>query len=1602
MTGKSGALYKFIKIVPRDDDGNIMSHSDGTNGSYWMLADNYCALAGIPSSCVQANGSASTSAQVWNPTADGNSVYNNWTTMMPIANGVYQRVLLPMYNDLPDSIGGQAKASAILTKAYPMWGISAADGTAPVPKGTCRLTAGSTSMSWGTATANLGNCTYTDKISLPSYTDWQDGLYGYAYFSGPGSTAYEYSMAIIGLPWNSEAQLVGINWGTWFRSPRSGSATNGLARRSGGYATSATNSATTSTRGLSPVIWLSSSLYLNATLSSPGTYDFPHCLAGDNACSSYPSGELLNKIRNGEELLTYESFGAVGDGTTDDGAAIRSAHHFANLECRTKQNCLTVYGTATSTYYIGILNETISIQTSVDWRGATIILDDYIDDGTGKNAVPRTISIFTVESVYDSFNLGVPQDSSIIIKQNTTNSINLINYLKAITPADLSAAGRGTVTQAEIDMKRRGLLQSEEMMALIEDNNTRRFIRSGSDQNSGDPQQDHFLINTQTGDLLNDILWDYNQITRIILYPVDDIVLTLKNVNVISYTDANHQGSYISRNLRIERSNVTIENVAHILDEAVHEANRPVNPQGNSYNGFVRAANVAYLNVKNSKFQPHLYGSYSSYDIVFRATLYTTLDNVTYPCPSGDDEACYADYMLPEQQVRWGIMASHYNKDMVIKNSKLNRIDAHEGVHNLTVTDTIVGGSGMSLIGSGLFYAENVTVDNHTSFVALRADYGSTWNGTMHFKNVTFKPRGPSTGDRRIVWHGNNGNWNYGYDCFYPNIIIDGMTIDDSRRPTALQMSLIPLETTPAQTYPYNFKDFIIFKDVSVKSGKLPNVFPNTQNILQSLYGNTTKTYVYLYNTPVSEGSDFSAYNTPTSQFIVSQDVFPTAAFSPNGNSAAAGSHSTAVTIQTTGAPLNMNSFKYVWTQSNVTEPATSSFTNTFTNGQTITKTSGTGSWYLWVYIEDIASNSIKLVSAAFVFSESAPSTPPTNSSTGTKGIGFTANVESTIAITTNAINDELLLDITPNPTGTLITNGVIVNVSTNNSTGYKLQMNSLTNNTDLVNVLDPNQPNTSTNPLSPLVPTLPTIVSTTAPFGSPATLSSNTWGYSSTTPLPVPPTFIRIPALSSADTLKETTGPDASSTTTVTFGANVNNTIPAGTYTGTIVFTATTNTVPQRPIITSISPTTNWTGGDIYLTGTNFPTVTTGTTVTVGGTACASIRLISDISAICVLPNKPTGSVYSVVITSAALGQGNTNRTVTYDNTNKGLMQEFDTNTCVSMPLGKAEIWTDARNNAIYRIKKMLDNKCWMIDNLAYAGDPPNEDNTYGDVQALTFSTACGRDTWDNSTVTACTDPSTWPGNSNTRRVTTNNFTGSNLPDRMGNTIQDAEGNLYDDGDNDTQCISGSTGSGVMRSECLSYLYNWCAAIGLDSGTNPTCAEVREDSTADDSNGSTAGVTTNTGMADTGIVGKPGGKGGESKGNSNAANQAGVATTNGSICPAGWRLPVSRVGGVDNNKNEFAILNGAMYTVGTNLDPDLATGSSRAVNWYSTGSWSSISSGSFYYTNGLRDQSSRGHYWTSSPSSVSNAERVYGYSGYFVTSYSTGKNHGNSVRCVL
>ena len=326
------------------------------------------------------------------------------------------------------------------------------------------------------------------------------------------------------------------------------------------------------------------------------------------------------------------------------------------------------------------------------------------------------------------------------------------------------------------------------------------------------------------------------------------------------------------------------------------------------------------------------------------------------------------------------------------------------------------------------------------------------------------------------------------------------------------------------------------------------------------------------------------------------------------------------------------------------------------------------------------------------------------------------------VALTPEAMN----LAVTPTPDGTLASDEMAIQVSTDNTTGYTLALSLAGAETSL------NDPASGGK-----------IQSSIADINSPATLSVNTWGwYPDSLANNTGNLFSALPSNSDPYELKKTSSPTSGSgdTTTISFGVNVDTTLPAGSYTNAIVISAVTNYVPQ-PIL-DVYPTTGWAGDTITLySNGGFINVQS---VQVGGTDCTSIDVKSADELTCTLPDKAetdttsgTDNGYSISVTASNTSLDTHNFTIRYFNPSTTTsMQEFTGTTCGSMSVGDIVSLTDERNGQTYRIKKMQDNKCWMVDNMKYLGEGitiSNVDSTTGityNNESDKFNTVDGTDT--------------------------------------------------------------------------------------------------------------------------------------------------------------------------------------------------------------------------------------------------------------------------------
>lgn len=433
------------------------------------------------------------------------------------------------------------------------------------------------------------------------------------------------------------------------------------------------------------------------------------------------------------------------------------------------QNNLDIKPDNTKTYYIK-QTHSIPIFKNTDFNNATFIIDDTVE-------VDRKQHVFRVKSKKEKIQI---------------NSLNFTVNRSTIKLDNLKGHG----------------------MCLVQvvNSNKKQFIREGASANEGTDQQDYFIIDNE-GAVLTDIIWDFEQITSCTLYPMDDTYLTIKNANFITKSNGKElQSNYFDRGFAINRSNVILNNINHrVRDE------KP----GSPYHGFICGQYCANILLKDCSVQSRMAYKVSgtstwmgTYDIEMFCVVNVKLDNVV-------------DVAFDNKQ-RWGVFASNFCKNIIIENSTLSRVDAHQGARNIAIRKSVIGNQGIRVIGSGLCLIEDSKILNSTSLITLRSDYGSSWEGTLIVRRTYWQPDS-TYAYPRIINFSNSSNHDFGYTCYFPRLIIDDLEVDDTKLLSNGSYSNIPIinnNTSMFGTditgfrYPYHFTDSIECKNMRTKSDK--------------------------------------------------------------------------------------------------------------------------------------------------------------------------------------------------------------------------------------------------------------------------------------------------------------------------------------------------------------------------------------------------------------------------------------------------------------------------------------------------------------------------------------------------------------------------------------------------------------------------------------------------------------------------------------------------------------------------------------------------------------------------------------------------------------
>jgi len=418
-------------------------------------------------------------------------------------------------------------------------------------------------------------------------------------------------------------------------------------------------------------------------------------------------------------VILYSDFGAVGDGVTDDFAAIRAAHTFANA------NGLPVKADKGKTFLIGLSPIPAYIETDTDWSEATLIFDDREADTVNGG----TDFVFQVRSTLPAY--------------------ALLQKLPAAFTRDTEKFNVQLTTDCLVALTQSG---------------TKRYIRFGANANSGSEQQEVILLRRDgTLDADNGLIWDYTALTGATAYPIDEKTLTLKCGTIITRAPLieDHSG-YFKRGIGVERSNVKITGLVHKV-EGEEIPRIPVS-------GILIFNNCANITVEDCVFTGRRRTEQGSYDISASRTA-----NLTFKNCSQTNSIYDSNY--------WGVMGSNFCKNITLDGCTFSRFDAHQGVRNVTIRGCTLGHQGLNAIGFGTLLIENSTVAAY-SFINLRSDYGSTWEGDVVIRNCVFRPYNGAarSGYVSLINGSYTGFHDFGYTCYMPKTVtIEGLKIEDGK-----------------------------------------------------------------------------------------------------------------------------------------------------------------------------------------------------------------------------------------------------------------------------------------------------------------------------------------------------------------------------------------------------------------------------------------------------------------------------------------------------------------------------------------------------------------------------------------------------------------------------------------------------------------------------------------------------------------------------------------------------------------------------------------------------------------------------------------------------
>ena len=458
--------------------------------------------------------------------------------------------------------------------------------------------------------------------------------------------------------------------------------------------------------------------------------------------------------------ICYEDYGAIGDGVADDALAIRRAHEAAN------ESGLPIEGKPGATYRIGPVDTPIVIRTETDWNGAHLVFDDH--QIPWYDSKRRFINVFAVEPDKASYTVAVPEGMQL-------------------------SKGQTNV----------GMTFDEACILKVENANEKIYVRYGENANGGVNKGEMILVDENGNvDPSTPLQYDYTAVTKITVYSLNEAPISVGNGTITTIApnpkeydpDYENNYCYYARGILVTRSNTTVHDVKHIVEnedltieidrngDGVIDKWGADKSYGVPYHGFFNfqmCNNPTMVDCLVEGHQAYCFfqgvtrnepgtirNEMGSYDINSTDTIGLKLIRIT----QYENEA--TTEVITNRFMYHGIMGSNFCRNVVMDSCYVDRFDSHQGLYNAKITNCTIG-FGILVIGGGELYIENVTRISGGTFVHLRGDYNSVFDGNLTVKNCKMMERVDT-----IL----NGTWRSFYNglpnYIGRNIVIDGLEVE--------------------------------------------------------------------------------------------------------------------------------------------------------------------------------------------------------------------------------------------------------------------------------------------------------------------------------------------------------------------------------------------------------------------------------------------------------------------------------------------------------------------------------------------------------------------------------------------------------------------------------------------------------------------------------------------------------------------------------------------------------------------------------------------------------------------------------------------------------